>query len=164
MIIVITILIYHINELFSCKISEKKFTSEQWIYGLYSAMLQTLWFSDILFTFKALTLLARLKCSELIFAKSMENIFEKHSVSLDNLGWEEDHRVALPGFGFFPPRVVELLHFYTAVINVWENRKHFNTNIICKKPSNSPDFSCKLLIRLIEKKLFYPHLQREAAS
>ena len=28
MIIVITILIYHINELFSCKISEKKFTSE----------------------------------------------------------------------------------------------------------------------------------------
>ena len=43
----------------------------------------------------------------------MENISSTAS-DLD-LGWEQTERVALPGFGFFPSRVVQILENITAV-------------------------------------------------
>ena len=43
----------------------------------------------------------------------MENI--SAAASELELGWDEADRVSLPGFGFFPPRVVQILENITAV-------------------------------------------------
>ena len=47
----------------------------------------------------------------------MENI-SSSTLDLD-LGWEETDRVSLPGFGFFPPRVIQILENITAVKLEW---------------------------------------------
>ena len=43
----------------------------------------------------------------------MENI--SPAASEPELGWDETDRVSLPGFGFFPSRVVQILENITAV-------------------------------------------------
>ena len=50
----------------------------------------------------------------------MENISSTAS-DLD-LGWDETERVALPGFGFFPPRVGQILENITAVKRITQSK------------------------------------------
>ena len=38
-------------------------------------------------------------------------------IKQDDLGWDEDNKVLVPGFGFYPPRVIELLQNITEVIS-----------------------------------------------
>ena len=38
-------------------------------------------------------------------------------IKQDDLGWNEDNKVLVPGFGFYPPRVIELLQNITEVIS-----------------------------------------------
>jgi len=72
-------------------------------------------------------------------------------IEQDDLGWDEDNKVLVPGFGFYPPRVIELLQ------NITEIQAEINGyNLSIFQRDTYDDFQCSVLNSTWES--LFPHL------